>query len=155
MNISTIILILLAISIIGYVFMINVIYYLAPTIPRENFPSKRFGKNNCTRIADNPNRGKGMEPIVTDLSKKEVQSIVKDIVNNMPQMKTVTEKDGFLHFVQITPLFRFYDDLFIKIFTNEEKTTIWLQSQSRLGLYDLLVNEKRIKHIYFKLKKLT
>ena len=90
-----------------------------------------------------------------DLSKKEVQSIVKDIVNNMPQMKTVTEKDGFLHFVQITPLFRFYDDLFIKIFTNEEKTTIWLQSQSRLGLYDLLVNEKRIKHIYFKLKKLT
>ena len=73
----------------------------------------------------------------------------------MPQMKTVTEKDGFLHFVQITPLFRFYDDLFIKIFTNEEKTTIWLQSQSRLGLYDLLVNEKRIKHIYFKLKKLT
>ena len=70
-------------------------------------------------------------------------------------MEIVTEKEGFLHFVQITPLFRFYDDLFVKIFTKGEETIIWLQSQSRLGLHDLLVNEKRIKEIYLELKKLT
>ena len=70
-------------------------------------------------------------------------------------MKIITEKEGFLHFVQITPLFRFYDDLFIKIFVKDGMTNVWLQSQSRLGLYDLLVNERRIKHIYFELKKLT
>ncbi|OIR23418.1 MAG: hypothetical protein BEU00_02950 [Marine Group III euryarchaeote CG-Epi3] len=155
MNISTIILILLAIAIIGYVIMINLIYYLAPTIPRENFPAKRFGKNNCTRIADNPNRGKDMKPIITNLSENEVQIIVKDIIAKMPRMKIITEKEGFLHFVQITPLFRFYDDLFIKIFVKDGMTNVWLQSQSRLGLYDLLVNERRIKHIYFELKKLT
>jgi len=155
MNISSIILILLAIVIIGYVIMINLIYYIAPTIPRSNFPSKRFGKNNCTRIADNPNRGKGMKPIITDLSEKEVQIITKNIINEMPRMSMVTEKKGFMHFVQITPLFRFYDDIFVKIFTKEGKTNIWLQSQSRLGLHDLLVNEKRIKEIYLNLKKLT
>ena len=155
MNISSIILILLAIGIIGYVIMINLIYYLAPTIPRDIFPSKRFGKNNCTRIADNPNRGKGMKPIITDLSEKEVQIIAKNIINEMPRMNMITEKKGFMHFVQITPLFRFYDDIFVKIFTKEGKTNIWLQSQSRLGLHDLLVNEKRIKEIYLNLKKLT
>ena len=155
MNISTIILILVAIAIIGYVVMINLIYYLAPTIPRSNFPEKRFGKNNCTRVADNPNRGKDMKPIITNLSENEVQVIVKDIITKMPRMEIVTEKEGFLHFVQITPLFRFYDDLFVKIFTKGEETIIWLQSQSRLGLHDLLVNEKRVKEIYLELKKLT
>ena len=155
MNISTIILSLVAITIIGYVIMINLIYYLAPTIPRENFPAKRFGKNNCTRVADNPNRGKDMKPIITNLSEKEAQLIVKDIITKMPRMELVTEKEGFLHFVQITPLFRFYDDLFVKIFTKGEETIVWLQSQSRLGLHDLLVNEKRIKEIYLELKKLT
>ena len=155
MNISTIILSLVAITIIGYVIMINLIYYLAPTIPRENFPAKRFGKNNCTRVADNPNRGKDMKPIITKLSENEAQVIVKDIITKMPRMELVTEKEGFLHFVQITPLFRFYDDLFVKIFTKGEETIVWLQSQSRLGLHDLLVNEKRIKEIYLELKKLT
>ena len=134
--------------------MINVIYYLAPTIPKRNFPSKRFGRNNCTRVADNPNRGKGMLPITTDTSVEKVQDTVRKIVRNMKRTKVVTDNAGFIHFVQITPLFRFYDDIFIKIFFENEKTNIWLQSQSRLGLHDLLVNEKRIKYIYNELKKL-
>ena len=155
MNINLIILTLLAITIVGYLFMINAIYYLSPTVPRDIFPKKRFGKNNCTRIAENPNRGEGMKPLITSFSVREVQENAKNIIISMPRTEIVTEKKGFMHFVQITPLFRFYDDIFVKLFTVDGKTNVWLQSQSRLGLHDLMVNEKRIKHIYSKLKELT
>ena len=155
MNINTIILLLLSVSIVGYLIMINVIYFLAPTVPKNNFPLKRFGRNNCTRVADNPNRGEGMSPIITDMSMEKVQDATKKIINKMQRTKIVTDNAGFIHFVQITPLFRFHDDIFIKIFSENNKTNIWLQSQSRLGLHDLMVNERRVKHIYKELKKLT
>ena len=96
-----------------------------------------------------------MKPLITSSSVAEVQENAKNIIISMPRTEIVTEKKGFMHFVQITPLFRFYDDIFVKLFTENGKTNIWLQSQSRLGLHDLMVNEKRIKHIHSKLKELT
>jgi uncharacterized protein (DUF1499 family) len=63
-------------------------------------------------------------------------------------MTIVNEKEGFIHSVDITPFFRFYDDLAIRIFESEGFTNVWLQSQSRLGLYDLYVNEKRIQDLH-------
>ena len=155
MNISIIILTLFFIIIVGYLSMINVIYYLSPTVPKDAFPKKRFGRNNCTRIAENPNRGEGMRPLITSYSIEEVQENAKNIIISMPRTKIINEKNGFMHFVQITPLFRFYDDIFVKLFTEDGKTNVWLQSQSRLGLHDLMVNERRIRHIYSKLKDLT
>ena len=155
MDINLIILILLATATVGYLVMINVIYYLSPTVPRDVFPKKRFGRNNCTRVAENPNRGEGMRPLITSYSIEEVQENAKNIITSMSRTKIVTEKNGFMHFVQITPLFRFYDDIFVKLFIEDGKTNVWLQSQSRLGLHDLMVNERRIRHIYSKLKDLT
>ena len=96
-----------------------------------------------------------MKPLITSSSVEEVQETAKNIIISMPRTEIVTETNGFMHFVQITPLFRFYDDIFVKLFTEDGKTNVWLQSQSRLGLHDLMVNEKRIKHIYYKLKDLT
>ena len=155
MDINLIILALLAIAIVGYLIMVNVIYYLSPTVPRDVFPKRRFGKNNCTRIAENPNRGEGMKPLITSSSIEETQENAKNVIMKMPRTSIVTEKNGFMHFVQITPVFRFYDDIFVKLFIEDGKTNVWLQSQSRLGLHDLMVNERRIKHIYSKLKELT
>ena len=62
----------------------------------------------------------------------------------MQRTKIITDNAGFIHFVQITPLFRFHDDIFIKRYLEDNKTNIWLQSQSRLGLHDLIVNERRL-----------
>ena len=77
MNIKLIIITLLAITIVGYLVMVNVIYYLSPTVPRDVFPKKRFGRNNCTRIAEKPNRGEGMKPLITSSSLEEVQENAK------------------------------------------------------------------------------
>ena len=155
MDINLIILVLSTIAIVAYLIMVNIIYYLSPTVPKDDFPKGRFGKNNCTRIAENPNRGEGMKPLITSSSLEETQENAKNVIMNMPRTNIVTEKNGFMHFVQITPVFRFYDDIFVKLFIEDGKTTVWLQSQSRLGLHDLMVNERRIKHIYSKLKELT
>ena len=130
MNINTVIVTLLSVSIVGYLIMINVIYFLAPTVPKNNFPSKRFGKNNCTRVADNPNRGEGMSAIITDMSMGKVQDATKKIINKMQRTKIVTDNAGFIHFVQITPLFRFHDDIFIKIFSENNKTCLLYTSPS-------------------------
>ena len=150
---NKIIILLVIATMLNYFVITKIIYFLAPTIPKGKFPNKIYGKNNCTRIADNQNRGYGMEPIVTDTPINEVQLILKTIIERMPRTTIVNEKEGFLHSVQLTPFFRFHDDIFIKIFLEDKKTTIWFQSQSRLGLYDFLINERRIKHIYKNVKK--
>ena len=153
--IGELILLLVGFAIVGYLIMIKIIYYLAPTVPKNDFPSRRFGVNNCTRVADNPNRGKGMSPIKINMSVENVQDDVRKVIGKMKRTKIVTDNTGFIHFVQITPLFRFHDDIFVKLFTKDGRTNVWLQSQSRLGLHDLMVNERRIRHIYYELKKLT
>ena len=154
MQINSIIILSLILIAFSYFFMINLIYYLAPTLKYEEFPKKRFGRNNCTRVADKPNRGKNMKPIVTNLAIDEIQKNIKEIINTMQKIKIINERNGFIHFIQITPFFRFYDDIFIKIFENNGKTTVWFQSQSRLGLYDFQANEKRVGFLYTELKKL-
>ena len=155
METNEIIILFLIIIASSYFVMINIIYYLAPTVKYEEFPKKRFGKNNCTRVAENPNRGINMNPIVTNLSINQIQNNLENIIDSMQRVKIINEKKGFIHFTQITPFFRFYDDIFIKIFENKGKTNVWFQSQSRLGLYDFQINEKRVEFLFNELKKLT
>ena len=64
------------------------------------------------------------------------------------KMSILNSKEGFIHAVDITPFFRFRDDLAVKIFEEEDITTVWLHSQSRLGIYDLNVNERRVQSIH-------
>ena len=150
---NNIIILLIIATMLHYLVITKIIYFLAPTIPKDKFPNKIYGKNNCTRIADNQNRGYGMKPIVTDTPINEVQLILKTIIKKMSRATIINEREGFIHFVQSTPFFRFHDDIFIKLFLEDKKTTIWFQSQSRLGLYDFLINEKRVEHLYNNVKK--
>ena len=133
---------------VGYFFMINVIYFLSPNKKWESFPERCKIKTKCTRVADYNNRGYGLKPIEIKDSIHNVQKKVIGIINSKPRMKIINQKEGFIHAIDVTPFFRFYDDVAIKIFRENEKTKIWMQSQSRLGLHDLGVNEKRIKKLH-------
>jgi uncharacterized protein (DUF1499 family) len=66
-------------------------------------------------------------------------------------MKIINENLGFIHAIDVTPFLRFYDDIAIKLFEQEGKTIVWMQSQSRLGYYDFQVNEKRIQELHKKI----
>jgi len=63
-------------------------------------------------------------------------------------MKIINENFGFIHATDVTPFLRFYDDIAIKLFEENGKTIVWMQSQSRLGYYDFQVNEKRIQELH-------
>ena len=133
---------------VGYFFMINVIYFLSPNKKWESFPERCKIKTKCTRVANYNNRGYGLKPIEIKDSIHNVQKKIIGIINSKPRMKIINQKEGFIHAIDVTPFFRFYDDVAIKIFRENEKTKIWMQSQSRLGLHDLGVNEKRIKKLH-------
>ena len=136
---------------VGYFFMINIIYFLSPNKKWESFPERCKIKTKCTRVADYNNRGYGLKPIEIKDSIHNVQKKVIGIINSKPRMKIINQKEGFIHAIDVTPFFRFYDDVAIKIFRENEKTKIWMQSQSRLGLHDLGVNEKRIQNLHKKI----
>ena len=133
---------------VGYLFMINFIYFLSPNKKWESFPERCKIKTKCTRVADTNNRGYGLKPIEIKDSIHNVQKKIIAIINSKPRMKIINQKEGFIHAIDVTPFFRFYDDIAIKIFQEEDKAKIWMQSQSRLGLHDLGVNEKRIKILH-------
>ncbi len=133
---------------VGYFFMINIIYFLSPNKKWESFPERCKIKTKCTRVADKNNRGYGLKPIEIKDNIDNVQKKIVAIVNSKPRMKIINQKDGFIHATDVTPFFRFYDDIAIKIFQENDKIKIWMQSQSRLGLHDLGVNEKRIQELH-------
>ncbi len=148
LTISQILLTITILVLIGYFFMINFIYFLSPNKKWESFPERCKIKTKCTRVADFNNRGYGLKPIEVKDSIHNVQKKIISIINSKPRMKIINQKEGFIHAIDVTPFFRFYDDVAIKIFRENDKTIIWMQSQSRLGLHDLGVNEKRIKKLH-------
>ena len=134
--------------IIGYLSMINIIYFLAPNRKWNTFPEKCKVRTKCTRVADINNRGYRLKPIQLNDTIKNVQRKIVQIIKNKPRMKIINEKEGFIHATDVTLFFRFHDDLAIRIFESKDKVNIWLQSQSRLGLYDFNVNERRVQEIH-------
>ena len=141
--------------IIGYLIMINVIYFLSPNKKWEEFPKKCSYSTKCTRVADENTRGYGLKPISITENPNTVQEKIVKILNEKTKMTILNDSNGFIHAVDITPFFRFHDDVAIRIFDSEGSTTIWLQSQSRLGIYDLNVNENRIQSLHKKISALN
>ena len=143
--------VILFLIIIGYIAMIGTIYFLSPTKKWNKFPEKCTIKTKCTRVADYNCRGYELKPVEIKDSIKNVQTKIIEIINSKPRMKVINENVGFIHATDVTPFFRFYDDLAIKLFEQEGKTIVWMQSQSRLGYYDFQVNEKRIQELHKKI----
>ena len=140
--------------IVAYIGMINVIYFLAPTKIWTEFPKKCNIKTKCTRVAESNTRGYGLKPIELEYDIDYIQKEIIKIIETKPRMKIINESLGFIHATDVTPFFRFYDDIAIKIFEDKGKAVIWLQSQSRLGYYDFQVNEKRIQTLHQKISSL-
>ena len=89
-----------------------------------------------------------------DYSIDYVQKEIIKIIETNSRMKIINNLSGFIHATDVTPFFRFYDDIAIKIFESRDKTVVWLQSQSRLGYYDFQVNEKRVQKLHQKISSL-
>ena len=141
--------------IVGYLLIVNFIYFLSPNKKWNEFPKKCLNSTKCTRVADVNIRGYGLKPIPTKENPILVQESIEKMLTEKTKMRILNSKEGFIHAVDITPFFRFHDDVAIKIFETEDITNIWLHSQSRLGIYDLKVNEKRIQLLHKRISALV
>lgn len=135
-------------SIIGYLLIINFIYFLAPNKKWNSFPERCKYSTKCTRVADVNTRGYGLKPILVKENPIFMQEKIVEMLAKKTKMNILNSKEGFIHAVDITPFFRFHDDIGIKIFKEGDATAIWLHSQSRLGIYDLSVNERRVQTLH-------
>ena len=148
MNFGLIAGIIILSSTFGYLLIINFIYFLSPNKKWNKFPEKCSNSTKCTRVADVNTRGYGLKPISTKENPILAQENIENMLTEKTKMRILNSKEGFIHAVDITPFFRFHDDIAIKIFTTEDITTIWLHSQSRLGIFDLNVNERRVQTLH-------
>ena len=148
MNFELIAGIIILSSTFGYLLIINFIYFLSPNKKWNKFPEKCSNSTKCTRVANVNTRGYGLKPISTKEDPILTQENIENMLTEKTKMRILNSKEGFIHAVDITPFFRFHDDIAIKIFTTEDITTIWLHSQSRLGIFDLNVNERRVQSLH-------
>ena len=135
-------------SIFGYLLIVRFIYFLSPNKKWNEFPKRCSNSTKCTRVADVNTRGYGLKPISTKDNPILAQNNIVKILTEKTKMRILHSKEGFIHAVDTTPFFRFHDDVAIKIFETDGMTTIWLHSQSRLGIYDLKVNERRVQSLH-------
>ncbi len=132
-----------------YLLILATIYFMAPDNPQTNFPDGCPKTPNCTRVADKNIRGEGLKPLVFNSSVQEIHDLIITWILDQPRTEILTDIDNFIHAKFLSLVFRFPDDFYVSIFQNENnQTTFWVQSQSRLGRGDLGVNEQRVQSFF-------
>ena len=143
-SVHDILLLIFSIFVIGYFISTLVIIPVISPDPQINiFPSTCPHPDNCTRIADTNNREPGVQPPTFNATLSQVKQAIKGWIGNQT---ILNESTYFFHIRWTQPLTRFRDDVFIllKPNPNNTQTTIWIQSQSRLGSYDFNTNTNRV-----------
>ena len=131
-----------------YLLLVAGITLAAPDKPWEAFPAGCPRESNCTRVADYNVRGEGLAPLRLAAARDNVQTALEAWLEDQPRTRILNSQEGFVHAVQRTAFFRFPDDFTFKLFCEGEETIIQVQSQSRLGVSDFGVNEKRVRGFY-------
>jgi uncharacterized protein (DUF1499 family) len=119
----------------------------APTLPIPDFPSEcPEDSQNCSRIADNPYRANGENGLFIDATEAEVLEVVNEWVGEEPRTVSRADgsEDGLVHAVFRSLMWRFPDDLLVQVHCLEGQVWIQIHSESRIGVSDLNVNDKRV-----------
>ena len=131
-----------------YLLLVAGITLAAPDEPWNAFPAGCPHESNCTRVADQNVRGEGLAPMRVAAGRDDVQTALEAWLEEQPRTRILSSQEGFVHAVQRTVFFRFPDDFTFQISCEGNETVIQVQSQSRLGLSDFGVNEKRVRGFY-------
>ncbi len=100
-------------------------------------------KPNCVCSEHSDDSEHYIEPIiVTKESANDIKKLLKNIIQRMGG-KIESETDNYISATFTSKVFRFIDDLEIKI--DRDKKTIHLRSASRVGYSDAGVNKQRIE----------
>ena len=83
-----------------------------------------------------------------DDSEKAFNELIQ-ILENTPRLKIIKKDRNYIHAIATSRIMKFIDDIEIKNY-NQDKI-IQVKSFSRLGLYDLGVNKRRVQTLRFRL----
>src|SRR5262249_53249420 len=110
---------------------------------------------NYARTSDDAANPK-LRPIRSRLSVPSAAQAVVKAAEQLPRWTLVTDDSqrsaGELHFVRITPLFRFRDDIHVHISATDEGSVIVAESQSRIGRGDLGQNPRNLVELLEKVR---
>ena len=71
------------------------------------------------------------------------------ILENTPRLKIIKKEKNYIHAIATSRIMKFVDDIEIK---NINQDNIFqIKSYSRLGIYDLGVNKRRVQTLHFRL----
>ena len=81
-------------------------------------------------------------------SEKAFNELIQ-ILDNTPRLKIIEKGKDYVHAIATSRMMKFIDDIEIK---NINKDNIFqVKSSSRLGIYDLGVNKRRVQTLHFRL----
>ena len=84
---------------------------------------------------------------VDDSEKAFIELI--EILENTPRLEIITKEKDYIHAIATSRIMKFIDDIEIK---NLNQDNIFqIKSSSRLGIYDLGVNKRRVQTLRFRL----
>ena len=83
-----------------------------------------------------------------DDSEKKFNELIQ-IIENTPRLEIIKKEKNYVHAIATSRIMKFIDDIEIK---NINKDNIFqVKSSSRLGIYDLGVNKRRVQTLRFRL----
>ena len=83
-----------------------------------------------------------------DNSEKKFNELI-EILENTPRLKIIKKERNYIHAVATSRIMKFIDD--IEIRNLYEDNILQVKSSSRLGIYDLGVNKRRVQTLRFRL----
>ena len=86
-----------------------------------------------------------VEPLTYAGSGQEAFQSLVDLIESQPRVDLITVEGAYAHAVFRTPVFRFRDDLEVRL--DEPNSVIHVRSASRLGYSDLGANRKRVESL--------
>ena len=84
---------------------------------------------------------------VDDSEKAFIELI--EILENTPRIKIIKKDSSYIHAIVTSRIMKFIDDVEIKKF--DKYNILQIKSASRLGIYDLGVNKRRLETLRFRL----
>ena len=98
-----------------------------------------------------------LHPIESPLPPGELAAAVRSAAATLPRWQFVDERHQGntleLHFVRTTPLFRFRDDVRVRIATTAAGQRVEAESQSRVGKGDLGQNPRNLRELFEALRQ--
>jgi uncharacterized protein (DUF1499 family) len=99
-------------------------------------------QNTAATADDAP---EGLRPLETSLSTPECVTLIKGAATGLPRWECVAEEGPTLSFVRTSGLFRFKDDITVRVEDAGDKRQIHATSASRLGHADFGQNPRNLR----------